>query len=330
VSAAPPVVQAFGIGKDYGKLRAVDAVDITVGDGDFFGFLGPNGAGKTTMIHMLTTLVSPTRGRAEVAGHDVVAEPLAVRKNIGLVFQETTLDGELSAEENLQLAGKLYGLGRADLRARIEEVLALFELTDRRHDSVRTFSGGMRRQVDLARGILHRPAVLFLDEPTLGLDPVNRGRVWEFLERLAREEGMTLFLTTHYLEEAEPCDRVMIVDRGTVIAQGTPDELKREIGGSESIELVMSDPDPRLLADIGRRTGSEPRRTDNGVIVAVDSAEAILPMLLPLIGDRLESLSVRKPTLDDVFVAATTPGGTTAGRAAPGGAPTSGGTPAAA
>ncbi len=323
MSAAPPVVQAFGIGKDYGKLRAVDAVDITVGNGDFFGFLGPNGAGKTTMIHMLTTLVSPSRGRAEVAGHDVVAEPLAVRKNIGLVFQETTLDGELSAEENLQLAGKLYGLGRADLRARIEEVLALFELTDRRHDSVRTFSGGMRRQVDLARGILHRPAVLFLDEPTLGLDPVNRGRVWEFLERLAREEGMTLFLTTHYLEEAEPCDRVMIVDRGTVIAQGTPDELKRDLGGSESIELVMSDPDPRLLAEIAQRTGSEPRRTGAGVIVAVDSAEAILPLLLPLIGKRLESLSVRKPTLDDVFVAATTPGGTTAGAPA-------GGTPAAA
>jgi ABC-2 type transport system ATP-binding protein len=314
VSAAP-VVQAFGIGKDYGKLRAVDAVDIDVTSGDFFGFLGPNGAGKTTMIHMLTTLVSPSRGRAEVAGHDVVAEPLAVRKNIGLVFQETTLDGELSAEENLQLAGKLYGLGRADLKARIEEVLALFELTDRRHDSVRTFSGGMRRQVDLARGILHRPAVLFLDEPTLGLDPVNRARVWQFLERLAEEEGMTLFLTTHYLEEAEPCDRVMIVDRGTVIAQGTPDELKRDLGGSESIELVMSDPDPRLLAEIAQRTGSEPRRTKSGVIVAVDSAEAILPLLLPLIGERLESLSVRKPTLEDVFVAATTPGGTTAGGA---------------
>jgi ABC-2 type transport system ATP-binding protein len=312
VSAEPvvpePVVQAFGLGKDYGKLRAVEAVDITVNHGEFFGFLGPNGAGKTTMIHMLTTLVGPTRGRAEIAGHDVVAEPLEVRKHIGLVFQETTLDGELSAEENLQLAGKLYGLGRAELKERIAEVLELFELTDRRHDSVRTFSGGMRRQVDLARGILHRPAVLFLDEPTLGLDPVNRGRVWGFLERLASEEGMTLFLTTHYLEEAEPCDRVMIVDRGQVIAQGTPLELKRDLGGRESIELVMSDPDPRLLADIARRTGSEPRRTSSGVIVAVDSAEEILPMLLPLIGDRLESLSVRKPTLDDVFVAATTPG----------------------
>jgi ABC-2 type transport system ATP-binding protein len=302
-----PVVQAFGLGKDYGKIRAVEAVDMAVDRGEFFGFLGPNGAGKTTMIHMLTTLVSPSRGRAEVDGHDVVAEPLAVRKNIGLVFQETTLDPELSAEENLQLSGRLYGLKRADLARRIEEVLALFELTDRRHDSVRTFSGGMRRQVDLARGILHRPAVLFLDEPTLGLDPVNRGRVWGFLERLASEEGMTLFLTTHYLEEAEPCDRVMIVDRGQVIAQGTPAELKRDFGGRESIELVMSEPDARLIADIARRTGAEPRRTAAGVIVAVDSAEAVLPMLLPLIGDRLESLSVRKPTLDDVFVAATTP-----------------------
>jgi ABC-2 type transport system ATP-binding protein len=303
-----PVVEAFGLGKDYGQLRAVEAIDITVGGGEFFGFLGPNGAGKTTMIHMLTTLISPTRGRAEVAGHDVVAEPLAVRENIGLVFQETTLDGELSAEENLQLAGRLYGLGRAELRARIEEVLTLFELQDRRHDSVRTFSGGMRRQVDLARGILHRPAVLFLDEPTLGLDPVNRGRVWGFLERLASEEGMTLFLTTHYLEEAEPCNRVMIVDRGQVIAQGTPDQLKRDLGGSESIELVMSDPDPRLLAELARRTGSEPRRTATGVIIAVDSAEAVLPLLLPLLGERLQSLSVRRPTLDDVFVAATTPG----------------------
>src|SRR6185437_2357653 len=192
IVSAEPVVQAFGLGKDYGKLRAVEAVDITVGHGEFFGFLGPNGAGKTTMIHMLTTLVGPTRGRAEVAGHDVVDEPLEVRKHIGLVFQETTLDGELSAEENLQLAGKLYGLGRAELKVRIDEVLDLFELTERRHDSVRTFSGGMRRQVDLARGILHRPDVLFLDEPTLGLDPVNRGRVWGFLERLASEEGMTL------------------------------------------------------------------------------------------------------------------------------------------
>jgi ABC-2 type transport system ATP-binding protein len=299
------VIQSVGLGKDYGSIRAVESVDITVRRGEFFGFLGPNGAGKTTMIHMLTTLVRPSRGTAIVAGHDVVSEPLAVRESIGLVFQETSLDPELSAEENLRLAGRLYGLTGADLRRRIDEVLELFGLDDRRHDHVRTFSGGMRRLVDLARGILHRPAVLFLDEPTLGLDPANRQRVWGFLERLAREEEMTLFLTTHYLEEAEPCDRVVIVDRGRVIAEGTPAELKRDLGGQESIELALRDPGTELLADIAARTGVQPRRSGNTVVLSVDSAEAVLPSLLPLIGSGIESLSVRRPTLDDVFIAAT-------------------------
>jgi ABC-2 type transport system ATP-binding protein len=299
------VVQSVGLGKDYGKIRAVEALDINVGRGEFFGFLGPNGAGKTTMIHMLTTLLRPSRGYAIVAGHDVVEEPLEVRKNVGLVFQETTLDPELSAEENLRLAGRLYGLRAADLGHRIDEVLGLFELQARRHDRVRTFSGGMRRLVDLARGILHRPAVLFLDEPTLGLDPVNRQRVWAYLERLAGEEGMTLFLTTHYLEEAEPCDRVVIVNHGSVIAQGTPEQLKRELGGKERIALVVQDPDAELRADIASRTGVDPWPTDEGMMLTVDSAEAVLPKLLPLLGTRIESLSVRRPTLDDVFVALT-------------------------
>jgi ABC-2 type transport system ATP-binding protein len=304
--SSEPVIQSVGLGKDYGQIQAVDAIDLTVGRGEFFGFLGPNGAGKTTMIHMLTTLVRPSRGTALVAGRDVVSEPLAVREHIGLVFQETTLDGELSAEENLRLAGRLYGLRGADLSARIDEVLGLFGLNARRHDHVRTFSGGMRRMVDLARGILHRPTVLFLDEPTIGLDPVNRQRVWEFLERLAGEEGITLFLTTHYLEEAEPCDRVAIVDRGRVIAAGTPAELKRELGGQESVELVVGEAGDALLADIAARTGVQPRRAGRSVVLSVDSAEAVLPSLLPLIGDGVESLSVRRPTLDDVFVAATT------------------------
>jgi ABC-2 type transport system ATP-binding protein len=296
------------LGKDYGRIRAVEAIDLSVEEGEFFGFLGPNGAGKTTMIHMLTTLVRPSRGRATVAGCDVVQEPLAVRKSVGLVFQETTLDPELSAQENLSLAGRLYGLRRRQLEDRIEEVLTLFELRERRHDAVRTFSGGMRRLVDLARGVLHRPKVLFLDEPTLGLDPVNRQRVWGFLERLAREEGMTLFLTTHYLEEAEPCDRVVIVDRGRVIAAGTPEVLKRDLGGRETIELVLGEADAAdadLLAEIADSTGAEPRRTPAGLMLAVDSAQDAIPALLPLLGARLESLRVRKPTLDDVFVAAT-------------------------
>jgi ABC-2 type transport system ATP-binding protein len=166
----------------------------------------------------------------------------------------------------------------------------------------------MRRLVDLARGILHRPTVLFLDEPTLGLDPVNRQRVWGFLERLAGEEQMTLFLTTHYLEEAEPCDRVVIVDHGEVVANGTPEALKRDLGGQESVELIVREPGEDLLADIARRTGAEPRRTADGVVLSVDSAEAVLATLLPLVGQEIESLSVRRPTLDDVFAAATARG----------------------
>jgi ABC-2 type transport system ATP-binding protein len=303
--ATDSVVKSVGLGKDYGSIRAVEAIDLDVKRGEFFGFLGPNGAGKTTTIHMLTTLVRPSRGSAMVAGHDVVDEPLEVRKNVGLVFQETTLDPELTAEENLRLSGRLYGLGHADLRRRIDEVLGLFELQARRHDSVRTFSGGMRRLIDLARGILHRPTVLFLDEPTLGLDPVNRLRVWAFLERLAREEGITLFLTTHYLEEAEPCDRVAIVDHGRVIVQGTPQQLKSELGSEESIALIVREPDAPFLAELGRLTGAEPHLTAEGAMVSVASAAIVLPKLLPLIGNRIESLSVRRPTLDDVFVART-------------------------
>ena len=303
--AAGSVVEAVGLGKNYGSIQAVEAIDLDVRRGEFFGFLGPNGAGKTTTIHMLTTLVTPSRGYATVAGYDVVAEPLEVRKNVGLVFQETTLDPELTAEENLRLSGRLHGLNHADLDRRIDEVLGLFELRTRRHDSVRRFSGGMRRLIDLARGILHRPTILFLDEPTLGLDPVNRLRVWSFLERLSREEGMTLFLTTHYLEEAEPCDRVAIVDHGRVIAQGTPQQLKRDLGAEESIALIVRDLDDPFLADLGRLTGVTPRRTADGAVLSVGSAAMVLPRLLPLIGNRIETLSVRRPTLDDVFVALT-------------------------
>ena len=303
--SAEYVVESVGLGKDYGTIRAVEAIDLSVKPGEFFGFLGPNGAGKTTTIHMLTTLVAPSRGFATVAGFDVVDEPLEVRRNVGLVFQETTLDPELTAEENLRLSGRLYGLKHADLDRRIDEVLGLFELSSRRHDSVRTFSGGMRRLIDLARGILHRPTVLFLDEPTLGLDPVNRLRVWAFLERLTQEEGMTLFLTTHYLEEAEPCDRVAIVNHGRVIAQGSPQQLKQELGAEESIALVVRDADAGFLVDLGRLTGVEPHRTGEGAVLSVGSAALVLPKLLPLIGNRIESLSVRRPTLDDVFVALT-------------------------
>jgi ABC-2 type transport system ATP-binding protein len=303
-------VAASGVGRDYGSIRAVDEIDLEVQPGEFFGFLGPNGAGKTTTIRMLTTLLRPSRGRAEVAGCDVQQDPLGVRRRIGVVFQETTLDLDLTAEENLRFCTRLYGLDRRESAARIDEALRLFELDERRHERVRTFSGGMRRALDLARGILHRPSIVFLDEPTLGLDPAQRRRVWTFLRRLCSEEGTTLFLTTHYLEEADPCDRVAIVAGGRIVGSGAPEELKRSVG-RESVEITSDRPD-RLSGRVAALTGVEPQPTDTGLSLTVDDASAVLLALLPLTQEGAQ-VRVSRPTLEDVFVALTA----TAGEAAP-------------
>jgi ABC-2 type transport system ATP-binding protein len=301
--ASVPAIAAFGLGRDYGPIRAVDAIDLDVRPGEFFGFLGPNGAGKTTTIRMLTTLLQPSRGTAEVAGRDVRSDPLGVRRQIGVVFQETTLDLDLTAEENLRFCTRLYGLSRKEGAIRIDEALQLLGLEERRAELVRSFSGGMRRALDLARGILHRPSILFLDEPTLGLDPVQRRRVWEFLRRLCSDAGTTLFLTTHYLEEADPCDRVAIVDQGEVVALGEPATLKRTLG-RESIELETERPDD-VAAQVRTWTGVEPLRTENGLSLIVEDAASLLPLLLPLANDGVE-VRVSRPTLEDVFVTLTT------------------------
>jgi ABC-2 type transport system ATP-binding protein len=295
------MIVASGLGRDYGGTRAVDAIDLDVQAGEFFGFLGPNGAGKTTTIRMLTTLLQPSRGHASVAGKDVEREPLGVRREIGVVFQETTLDLDLTAEENLRFCTRLYGLSRKESAARVAEALQLFELTGRRRERVRSFSGGMRRALDLARGILHRPSVLFLDEPTLGLDVTQRRRIWEFLGRL-RDAGTTLFLTTHSLEEADPCDRVAFVSKGAIVALGAPDELKRSIGG-ETIE-VTGDRPGELVARVRALAGAEPRVVDGKLTVIVDDAAAALARLLPLTEEGVE-LRASRPTLEDVFVAVT-------------------------
>jgi ABC-2 type transport system ATP-binding protein len=300
--AGAPAILTSGLGRDYGRVRAVGAIDLDVRSGEFFGFLGPNGAGKTTTIRMLTTLVRPSRGVATVAGHNVEDDPLAVRRSIGVVFQETTLDLDLTAEENLRFCTRLYGLSRRDSRARIDEALRLFGLTERRSSRVRTFSGGMRRALDLARGILHRPAILFLDEPTLGLDPVQRRRIWEYLRRLPAESGTTLFLTTHYLEEADPCDRVAIVDHGAIVASGEPAFLKQELG-RESVELRTEHPE-RLAARVRELTGVGPHRAPHGLSLFVHDAASVLPLLLPLSREEVE-VRVTRPTLEDVFVALT-------------------------
>jgi ABC-2 type transport system ATP-binding protein len=295
-------IEAEGLSKSYGDLVAVDDLDLAVAPGEFFGLLGPNGAGKTTTIHILSTLLRPSRGSARVAGFDIAKAPLGVRGRIGIVFQETTLDLDLTAEENLRFAARLYGLEGARLRSRMDELLALFGLAERRHDRVRTFSGGMRRALDLARGLLHRPDVLFLDEPTLGLDPVYRRAIWEFLYRLRAEEKTTLFLTTHYLEEADSCDRVAIIESGRIAVEGTPYQLKRRFG-RETIELEAPRVDEALIAEVRRRTGCEAIIGARGLQVSVEAAGEILPALTPLLGGRVTSIRVRQPTLDDVFVA---------------------------
>ncbi len=231
-------IEARALGKNFGPVRALDQLDLQVSEGEFFGFLGPNGAGKTTTLHLFATLLRPSRGTALVFGRDIVRGDLAVRQSIGLVFQETTLDRDLSAEENLRFAGRLWGLPESTIRARTEEVLRPFDLFDRRNDLVRTFSGGMRRAVEVARGLLHRPRLLFLDEPTTGLDPRARRTLWSAIHGLRASLGMTLFLTTHYVEEAEPCDRVAILDRGRIVALGSPAELK-SAAGVDSLEDVF-------------------------------------------------------------------------------------------
>jgi ABC-2 type transport system ATP-binding protein len=297
--AAASAIAVAGLGRDYGRVRAVDAIDLDVQSGEFFGFLGPNGAGKTTTIRMLTTLLKPSRGSVQIAGIDIKTDPLGVRRKIGVVFQETTLDLDLTADENLRFCTRLYGLSRHESKARIDEALALFGLEDRRRVRVRSFSGGMRRALDLARGILHRPAILFLDEPTLGLDPGQRRRIWGFLQQLSAEHGTTLFLTTHYLEEADPCDRVAIVDHGRIVASGEPADLKRGLG-RERIDVKTERPEEFALR-VRELTGLEPRGAPHGLSLFVDAAEPILPRLLPLTREGVE-LGVTHPTLEDVFV----------------------------
>ena len=297
-------VEARGLGKDYGDITAVDGIDLHVAKGEFFGLLGPNGAGKTTTIHMLTTLLRPSSGMAAVAGLDVVRMPLEVRRRIGIVFQETTLDLELTAEENLRFVARLYGLTARESAERVNELISLFGLDSRRHNRVRTFSGGMRRALDLARGLLHRPAVLFLDEPTLGLDPVQRRSIWKYLHTLRERAGTTLFVSTHYLEEADGCDRVAIIDRGRIIVAGAPEQLKQTYG-EEILEIEADGVDDALIQEIHQLTGRAPEPTPRGLRLPVECTEKILPELVPLLGNGLRSASVRRPTLEDVFVAVT-------------------------
>ena len=296
----PPAIRAVGVRKSYPGVDAVRGIDLTVAQGETFGFLGPNGAGKTTTIAMLCTLVLPTAGRIEIAGHDTRTAPGRVRRNLGLVFQETTLDGDLTAEENLRFHADLYALPRATLSPRVDAMLDLVGLTSRHDALVRTFSGGMRRRLEIARGLLHRPRVLFLDEPTIGLDPQARARLWTHLGEVREREATTLFLTTHYLEEAERCDRIAIIDDGRIVAQGTPAELKSVLG-ADRVELRTGD-DVAAAASLRARFGVDAVAGPYGLRVHAEDGARLVPRLCAGLDVPVYEVTVTRPSLDDVFL----------------------------
>jgi ABC-2 type transport system ATP-binding protein len=295
-----PAIRAVGVRKSYPGVEAVRGIDLTVAQGETFGFLGPNGAGKTTTIAMLCTLVTPTAGRIEIAGHDTRTAPDRARRELGLVFQETTLDGDLTAEENLRFHADLYSLPRATLPARVDAMLDLVGLVARQDTLVRTFSGGMRRRLEIARGLLHRPRVLFLDEPTIGLDPQARAALWTHLGEVREREATTLFLTTHYLDEAERCDRVAIIDDGRIVAQGTPAELKSVVG-ADRVDLRTGD-DAAAATALRTRFGVKAVVGPHGVRVEADDGARLVPRLCAGLDVPVYEVTVTRPSLDDVFL----------------------------
>ena len=286
--------------KRYGEIEAVRGIDLSVMPGEIFGFLGPNGAGKSTTISMLCTLLKPTSGRAAVAGFDVVRDPGAVRAQIGLVFQDPALDEQLTARENLDFHAFLYDVPRATRAQRIKEVLEMVELADRAASKVLTFSGGMKRRLEIARGILHSPEVLFLDEPTRGLDPQTRSHIWEYLRALRRREGITIFMTTHYMDEAEFCDRIAIIDMGRIVALGTPDELKARVGG-DVITIATTD-NAASAAELGSKFGLTPTVDDGTLRIEVSDGAAFIPRLVRDLSAQVTAVALRRPSLDDVFL----------------------------
>jgi ABC-2 type transport system ATP-binding protein len=298
-----PAIRVDGLTKQYNQVEAVRHISFEVAPGEMFAFLGPNGAGKTTTISMLCTLTRPTGGHAWVAGFDVVRDQAEVRRRIGLVFQESTLDEYLTAEENLRFHAELYGLERHSMRTRLQQVLEMVGLWERRGDQVRTFSGGMKRRLEIARGLLHSPRVLFLDEPTIGLDPQTRAHIWDYIRELKRRETITMFLTSHYMDEAENCDRIAIIDQGEIVALDTPAALKASVG-RDRIEIRTADDDAAIAA-LAERFGLEASKAEDAVRVYVADGEEFVPRLFAELGVPIRAVNIARPTLDDVFMSYT-------------------------
>ena len=304
-----PAILVEQLVRRFGDVAAVDGIDMEIAPGEIYGFLGPNGAGKSTTVRILATLLTPTAGRARVAGHDVVEEASAVRLSIGVALQEAALDPKTPGREFLLRQGRLYGLTAAEAASRLQELTSLIDIGDALERRINTYSGGMQRRLDLAAALIHNPEVLFLDEPTTGLDPVSRVKVWDEVRRLNDDLGLTIFLTTQYLEEADAlADRVGIIDAGKLVAEGTPTALKREIG--EDVIIAEIDGDPARAAEAVRAASgvSEVAGHDHSLTIsAEDGSAALTPVAVALAGAdvRVERLTLREPSLDDVFLKAT-------------------------
>ncbi len=300
-----PAIETRDLTKEFNGLVAVDHVDLQIEKGELFGLLGPNGAGKTTLIHMLCTILPPTEGTAKVAGFDIHRTPDSVRKAIGIVFQDPSLDGRLTSRENLDFHGRVYGMDKAQREKRIADVLKLVDLEDRAKALVQTYSSGMRRRLEIARGLMHHPKIMFMDEPTLGLDPQTRRSIWDHIQMLNKQEKITILLTTHYMDEADYlCDRVGIIDHGKIISLGKPEKLKDELKGDiVSLEVAQ----PKKYVEIFQRAKyvKEVTVVKDQLHLTVTGGERTIPKLMEIVtrrGGKVRSVGLRSPTLEDVFI----------------------------
>lgn len=298
-------IELNSLSKTYGSLKAVDSVSLEIKEGSVFGLLGPNGAGKTTLISMLVTMRKPNSGNAKVNGFDIEKEAGNVRKSIGIVFQDPSLDEELTAFENLEMHAALYAVPKEIRKKRIKELIRLVGLEKNLNSQVSTFSGGMKRRLEIARGLVHHPKVLFLDEPTIGLDPQTRTSIWDYIKKLSKKENITIILTTHYMDEADSvCDNIAIIDHGKIIAKGTPSQLKNTLGGD--VISIKCNNAGKCTAELEKNNWVKSVVQHDGTIdVRVDKGEEKIPKILLLMekqGATVESVSLRKPSLDDVFL----------------------------
>ena len=299
-------IDVEGLVRKFGDFVAVDGVTFSVHADEIFGFLGPNGAGKTTTINMLCTLLRPDGGSARVNGFDVVEQQAEVRRSIGLIFQDPSLDEQLTGRENLRFHAMMYDLTREEFQARADDLLEMVDLSEKADDLVRTYSGGMKRRLEIARGLLHHPRVLFLDEPTLGLDPQTRRHIWDYLRRLREEKGVTMFMTTHYMDEAENCDRIAIIDHGKIVSLDTPEKLKGLVGGD--IVTVRTSDNERAREKLGQFENVSMRDgPEDQLIIETESGDQFIPRMMTAFSNggspvEVQSVNLRRPTLEDVFI----------------------------